>query len=98
MCGNYVALLYGSRFVDPRDALRPNWNARICKGAQRITKRFWLLRCRSKKDLLTLQMLQALVKEEDSRFLFARDTAVVERIHASRSPFAQEERCVGTRP
>jgi integrase len=30
-------------------------------------------------------MLQALVKEEDSRFLFARDTAVVERIHALKS-------------
>jgi hypothetical protein len=72
-CSNYVAVLYGNRFVNPRSVLEVEWNPTIIRRGERVfsgERRFVV--CRTAKDFLILKVLQAVVKEEDSRFLFAR--------------------------
>jgi len=72
-CSNYVAVLYGNRFVNPRSVLDVKWNPTVLNRGEPVfssERRFVV--CRTAKDFLILKVLQAIVKEEDSRFLFAR--------------------------
>jgi hypothetical protein len=72
-CSNYVAVLYGNRFVNPRLVLDMNWNPSIVDRGQRVfSDQREFVTCKSAKDFLVLSVLQAVVKEEDNRFLFAR--------------------------
>jgi GNAT superfamily N-acetyltransferase len=72
-CNNYVAVVYGTRKIDPKEGLDPNWNADLQEHAQPVGENNVFLRCKTKKDLLIVRLLQVTAKEEDPRFLFARD-------------------------
>jgi hypothetical protein len=69
-CGNYVAVLYGTHFVNPRTVLTFGWNPTVCRRAERMKTGLSFLICGTMKDFLVLKVLQAIVKQEDSRFLF----------------------------
>jgi DNA-directed RNA polymerase subunit RPC12/RpoP/GNAT superfamily N-acetyltransferase len=71
-CHNYVAVLYGTHFVNPRTVLTFGWNPAVCRRAQRMPSGLSFLVCETMKDFLVLKVLQAIVKEEDERFLFGR--------------------------
>ncbi len=71
-CHNYVAVLYGTHFVNPRTVLTFGWNPSLCRRAERMPSGLSFLVCGTMKDFLTLKVLQAIVKEEDERFLFGR--------------------------
>ena len=72
-CSNYVAVLYGNRFVNPRSVLEVKWNPSVIRrGKQVFSTERRFVTCRTAKDFLVLKVLQAVVKEEDGRFLFAR--------------------------
>jgi acetyltransferase (GNAT) family protein len=72
-CGNYVAVCYGTQAVDPTEVLRPAWNPLLRKRSEEVDRDSAFARCRTKKDFLTVQVLQVMAKEEDSRFMFVRD-------------------------
>lgn len=69
-CSNYVAVLYGTHFVNPRTVLTFGWNPTVCRRAERMASGWSFLVCGTMKDRLVLAVLQAIVKQEDSRFLF----------------------------
>jgi GNAT superfamily N-acetyltransferase len=72
-CSNYVAVLYGTRFENPTSVLDAGWNPGVFARGKRLSPESLLfVRCRTEKDFLVLKVLQAIVKEEDSRFLFVR--------------------------
>lgn len=71
-CHNYVAVLYGTHFVNPSTVLTAKWNPTVYRRAEPITSAASFLVCRTMKDFLVLKVLQAIVKEEDARFLFGR--------------------------
>jgi GNAT superfamily N-acetyltransferase len=72
-CSNYVAVLYGNHFANPSLVLDVGWNPAVCaRGEYLSPKGLLFVLCRTMKDFLVLNVLQAIVKEEDSRFLFAR--------------------------
>ena len=72
-CKSYVAIAYGMQTVNPTTVLQPAWNPGVRKRGELVSKNLVFTRCRTKKDYLIVQLLQAFVKEEDSRFLFVRD-------------------------
>lgn len=72
-CGNYVAVCYGTHNVDPTEVLRPAWNPLLYKRSDRIDRNLAFARCRTVKDFLIVRVLQAMAKEEDSRFMFVRE-------------------------
>lgn len=70
-CSNYVAILYGNQFLQPGLVLDVAWNPAVCDRGECLSfdgPRF--VPCRTTKDFAVLKVLQAVVKEEDSRFLF----------------------------
>jgi hypothetical protein len=69
-CSNYVAVLYGTHFINPRTVLALGWNPTVCRRAERMPSGLSFLVCSTMKDFLVLKVLQAMVKQEDSRFLF----------------------------
>jgi hypothetical protein len=69
-CSNYVAVFYGTHFVNPRTVLTFRWNPTVCRRAERTQSGLSFLVCDTMKDLLVLTVLQAIVKQEDSRFLY----------------------------
>jgi GNAT superfamily N-acetyltransferase len=72
-CSNYVAVLYGNRFANPTSVLDVGWNPTVfARGKCVSPESLRFVRCRTEKDFLVLKVLQAIVKEEDSRFLFVR--------------------------
>jgi hypothetical protein len=71
-CHNYVAVLYGTHFINPTVVLTAKWNPTICRRAEPVAPGLSFVVCKSIKDFLVLKVLQAIVKEEDSRFLFGR--------------------------
>lgn len=71
-CHNYVAVLYGTHFANPRRVLTFGWNPTVCRRAERMPSGLSFLVCETMKDFLVLRVLQAIVKEEDERFLFGR--------------------------
>jgi len=72
-CSNYVAICYGRQAVQPSLVLDVDWNPTIWNRAEIIrTAELSFVRCKTTKDYLVVQVLQAVVKEEDSRFLFVR--------------------------
>jgi DNA-directed RNA polymerase subunit RPC12/RpoP len=71
-CHNYVAVLYGTHFVNPSAVLTAKWNPTVYRRAEPMASGLSFLVCKTMKDFLVLKVLQAIVKEEDSRFLFGR--------------------------
>jgi len=69
-CSNYVAVLYGTHFVNPSTVLTVDWNPTVCRRGEPIPSGLSFIVCKTMKDFLALKVLQAIVKEEDSRFLF----------------------------
>ena len=67
-CGNYLALHYGNRAVEPDTVLDVKWNRTVLKRAQPVAKGRGLTRCRTRKDVLVIHAMQVLVQQEDSRF------------------------------
>ena len=67
-----MAVLYGTHFVNPRTVLTLDWNPTVCRRAKRMPSGLSFLVCEAMKDFLVLKVLQAIVKEEDERFLFGR--------------------------
>jgi hypothetical protein len=72
-CGNYVAVSYGMRTIDPSEALKPAWNPTMRERGERVDGTLVFTNCRSKKDYLIVKLLQAMAKEEESSFMFVRD-------------------------
>jgi len=71
-CSNYVAVLYGTHFVNPSTVLTVDWNPTVCRRGEPMPSGLSFVVCKTMKDFLVLKVLQAIVKEEDSRFLFGR--------------------------
>jgi hypothetical protein len=72
-CSNYVAVLYGNRFANPTSVLDVGWNPTVfARGKCVSPESLFFVHCRTEKDFLVLKVLQAIVKGEDSRFLFVR--------------------------
>jgi hypothetical protein len=72
-CSNYVAVMYGNHFVNPSMVLDLCWNSSVCeRGGCLSQDGLSFVPCGTTKDFLVLRALQAIVKKEDSRFLFAR--------------------------
>jgi hypothetical protein len=69
-CSNYLAVVYGKRFLDPKIVLDPAWNRGLMGRAQPISPRLLFARCRSKQDHVALTVLQVLAKQDDDRFKF----------------------------
>jgi GNAT superfamily N-acetyltransferase len=59
--------------VNPRTALRVDWNPTIITRGDPVGKNTSLVRIRTKRDLLVVRLLQVAAKEEDGRFLFCRE-------------------------
>ena len=72
-CHSYVAVAYGMQAVNPTTVLKPNWNPIVWKRCEVVDKNTAFTVCRTRRDYLVVQLLQAMVKEEDSRFLFVRE-------------------------
>jgi hypothetical protein len=59
--------------VNPLSVLDVKWNPTVVqRGEPVFSSQRQFVVCRTAKDFLILKVLQAVVKEEDSRFLFAR--------------------------
>lgn len=72
-CSNYVAVFYGTQFVQPTQVLDVAWNRTVFERAEQMdSKRFCFLKFSTMKDYLVVQVLQQIVKQEDSRFLSVR--------------------------
>lgn len=71
-CSNYVAVLYGTHFVNPNAVLTLGWNPTVRRRGEPMSSGLSFVVCETMKDFLVLNVLQAIVKEEDSRFLFGR--------------------------
>jgi GNAT superfamily N-acetyltransferase/DNA-directed RNA polymerase subunit RPC12/RpoP len=69
-CSNYVAVLHGTHFVNPSDVLTIDWNPTVSRRGEAMPSGLSFVVCKTMKDFLVLRVLQAIVKEEDSRFLF----------------------------
>ena len=72
-CSNYVAIHYGRQAVQPGLVLDVDWNPTIWNRAEIIPAvGLSFVRCNTTKDYLVVQVLQAVAKKEDGRFLFVR--------------------------
>jgi len=71
-CSNYVAVLYGTHFINPSTVLTVDWNPTVYRRGESMPSGLSFVVCKTMKDFLVLKVLQAIVKEEDSRFLFGR--------------------------
>ena len=69
-CSNYLAVVYGNRFLDPKTVLDPAWNRGLTGRAQLISPGLHFARCRAKQDHVALTVLQVLAKQDDDRFKF----------------------------
>lgn len=69
-CGNYVALHYGNRRVEPHTLLRVGWNRGLRARARKLTKNLWFAKCSSQKDYLVITALQVLAQGDDPSFRF----------------------------
>jgi GNAT superfamily N-acetyltransferase len=69
-CQNYVALHYGKSRVDPRTVLSLEWNEQLRGRAEYLSSGLCFVKCRSKKDYVTLAALQVLAKNEEPSFRF----------------------------
>lgn len=72
-CQSYVAVVYGRTIVNPLDVIKPIWNPSILSRGESVGPDLIFARCRTKKDYLTLRILQVMAKEEESSFLFFRE-------------------------
>ena len=70
-CGNYVGIRYGNTNLQPVRALNLGWNSSVLKRGIPLDSSLMFVLCESKKDYLVLNLLQAIVKAEDSRFTFS---------------------------
>ena len=69
-CSNYVAVHFGSSFIQPSLALDLAWNTGLPGRAECIRGSLFSLVCKTKKDLQVLALLQVLAKQDDKRFKF----------------------------
>jgi hypothetical protein len=65
-CSNYVAVLYGNQFANPRAVLDVKWSPTVVgRGEAVFSSERQFVVCRTARDFLVLKELQAIVKEED---------------------------------
>jgi len=69
-----VAVHYGNQRVQPKTALSLGWNRGIWLRATKVSDDLRFVRCRSRKDLLAVTLLQVLAKQEQSGFLFGEQS------------------------
>ncbi len=69
-CSNYLAVAYANTFLEPSLVLDPIWNRCLHDREQSISGRFYMARCRSKRDQTVLRVLQVLAMQDDHRFKF----------------------------
>jgi GNAT superfamily N-acetyltransferase len=72
-CNNFVAVRYGRQSVDPTVVLDLAWNPTLQARGEPVHNALQFIRCRTKKDLLVVRLMQVMAKEEDERFLFVRE-------------------------
>jgi Acetyltransferase (GNAT) family len=70
-CQNHVAIRYGHTRLQPARALNVGWNSSVLKRGMPLDPSLLFVLCKSKKDYLVLNLLQVIVKAEDSRFILS---------------------------